>query len=127
MRTRTVGRLVVAGMATAALVACGGGNPYCDAIEESRSHFENLGSLSDLDGDTAQEAADGFQEIAGAAPENIQPSWQALADTMQVMADAEGDLSQVDPSKLDQQAVTEAQSAIPQSTKDECGLDISGS
>src|SRR5690625_5152824 len=127
MRTRTVGSLVVAGMASAALAARGPGRPYCDAIDESLSHFENLGSPSDLDRDAAQAAADGFQEIAEAAPENIRPSWQALADTMQVMADAEGDLSQVDPSQLDQQGVTEAQSAIPQSTEDECGLDISGS
>ncbi|NED99483.1 hypothetical protein [Phytoactinopolyspora halotolerans] len=115
----------VAGAAALALplVACGGDDgDYCDLISGVRDDYSGTDAP---EGDDMQEALDRFQEIADAAPSDVQEDWQTLVDGMEAFADPEG------MAEMDQDELTELSEQMDPATEsvethvlEECDIDL---
>lgn len=96
---------------------------YCNTVMGAQEELQTLSEISspeDMDMESAETAATTFSSIADSADGQLAESWQAVADVMTAFVDAEGDVNQIDPNELDQQALTEAQGVIQDSVM-QCG------
>lgn len=96
---------------------------YCNTVMDSQEELQTLSEISspeNMDMESAETAASTFTSIADSADGQLAESWQAVADVMTAFVDAEGDVNQIDPNELDQQALTEAQGVIQDSVM-QCG------
>lgn len=107
---------------TLSLSACGGGD-YCGAIEDSVDRLSGWES-AEFNPEIFSDLADVYQDVADAAPEDVQADWQTAADSFSQLAETE-DIESMDDEAME--AVDELDSAfqnITQSALDECDISI---
>jgi hypothetical protein len=75
-RTATV--LATTIVAASALAGCGGGNPYCEAVEKDQKTLETFGQKRTNAGYAGY--AKVFDGVAKVAPKGVKKDWTALSD-----------------------------------------------
>jgi uncharacterized lipoprotein YehR (DUF1307 family) len=122
---RTAG-IASAAALTFALAACGGGSEYCDLIEQANEDFSGSNPMEAIsDPEQLAEFQESFQGIADAAPEDAQAAWQATADVFQILVDADGDLTAIDPADAEAMAGMETDmTELGTSVQEECDIDM---
>lgn len=82
--------LVTTIVAATTLSSCGGGNPYCDAVEKDKSALNTFGQKRT---DAAYaDYAKVFQGVAKVAPTAIRKDWTTLADVTKGVIAAQKDV-----------------------------------
>ncbi|WP_157552641.1 hypothetical protein [Jiangella gansuensis] len=99
--TRTVSVLGAGAMALA-LTACGGddSSEYCDLITDTEEDFSSALSGDPTDpenSDVMQDLADRMNEIADAAPDDVQGDWEYAAEAFQAFTEIDPE----DPASLE--------------------------
>ncbi|NDL58428.1 hypothetical protein [Phytoactinopolyspora mesophila] len=106
------------------LASCGGDADYCDTVQDVMDEYQGFGVDDPADSDGINELASSIEDIADAAPDDIESDWRVTADALRTLADMD------DPEVLDpetQQQFEEAQPSfdnISQHVMDECDIDL---
>lgn len=125
-RLRPIAGIATAAALTFALSACGGGSEYCDLLESADSELNDLSAESLSDPEALSDAQSRFQEIADAAPDDVQETWQNAADAIQLLVDADGDFTSIDPEAAEELASMDSDmTVLEESAQEECDIDIS--
>ncbi|RAW18622.1 hypothetical protein [Phytoactinopolyspora halophila] len=83
-RTKKITVLLGSTALALSLTACGGGDEYCDLIEEYEANASSMEDMADQD--AAVDMAEETRAIADAAPDDIAEDWNTVADAMDKLA-----------------------------------------
>lgn len=123
---RRIAGITSAAALTFTLAACGGGSEYCDLIEQANEDFAGANATEAFeDPERLVEYQESFQNIADAAPEEVKETWQGTADVFQLLVDADGDLTAIDPA--DAEGLTNMAAdmeSIATNVQEECDIDM---
>lgn len=108
MRISRLGALTVATVLSLGAAACGGDDAdedaSCESLLNAGADFSSALSGEEADFD---DIADGFEELAGDAPDDLQGHAEVLAQAYREFADALGDVDLSDPGVFSDPAVQE--------------------
>ncbi|TDD96380.1 hypothetical protein [Jiangella asiatica] len=126
--TRTLSLLGAAAMAFA-VTACGGddsgsGSDYCDLVTSAEEDFSSLDPTDPENADAMKDVVDRFNEIADAAPEDVQEDWRTFADGYQAMSE----IDMTDPAAMEEleglEGLDAAMQNVTEHISEECDLAV---